>query len=321
MNRAQRIYALHRLFRTHGQPVPRSRIQDELECSQATVKRIIAEMRDLLGAPIVFDRQGGGYRYDPAAGAFELPGFWFNASELHAVLAAVQFLESTQPGLLQRPLQDLLKRLRLAVQDMGLNVDDLIRRVLLHPMRPRHVRPPVFEALAAGLLGSRKIRLLYQGPDKQAAAPRTVHPFRLLRYRDAWYLLAHCERAGDRRTFALDRIVQAVALPEPATVPPDNTALDALLRDSFGIFLRPPDQTAALRFTGQAARWVESEIWHPNQVGAWRDDAYELRVPYGDQRELVMEILKYGPDVEVLEPEELRLAVRERILAAAEKYL
>ena len=35
MNRAQRIYALHRLFRTHNQTVSRVRIQDELECSQA----------------------------------------------------------------------------------------------------------------------------------------------------------------------------------------------------------------------------------------------------------------------------------------------
>ncbi|WP_028571157.1 helix-turn-helix transcriptional regulator [Desulfonatronum lacustre] len=319
MNRAQRIYALHRLFHTHNQPVPRARIQDELECSQATVKRIIAEMRDMLGAPIVFDRDAGGYRYDPAAGAFELPGFWFNESELYAVLAAIQFLESTQPGLLQRPLQDLLKRLRLAVQDMGLNVDDLIHRVLLHPMRPRPVHPPVFEALAAGLLGSRKIRLLYHGPDKQTPSPRTIHPFRLLRYRDAWYLLAHCDQADDRRTFALDRIVEAQVLPEQANMP-DNKTLDALMHDSFGIFLRNPDRTATLRFTGQAARWVESEVWHPDQSGAWCGEAYELRLPYGDQRELVMEILKYGPDIEVLEPEELRLAVRERILAAAKQY-
>jgi predicted DNA-binding transcriptional regulator YafY len=51
MNRAQRIYAQHRLFHTHNLPVSRSRIQDELECSQATVKRIIAEMRNLLGVP------------------------------------------------------------------------------------------------------------------------------------------------------------------------------------------------------------------------------------------------------------------------------
>jgi len=319
MNRAQRIYALHRLFQAHNRPIPRSRIQKELECSQATVKRIIAEMRDLLGAPIVFDRKSGGYRYDQAASAFELPGFWFNESELYAVLAAIQFLESTQPGLLQRPLQELLKRLRLVVQDLGVSVEDLSRRVLLHPMRPRPVHPPIFEALAAGLLGSRKLRLLYHGPDKQAPSPRTIHPFRLLHYRDAWYLLAHCDRADDRRTFALDRILEAQVLPEQANMP-NNTVLDALMHDSFGIFLRTPERTATLRFTGQAAHWVKSEVWHPEQIGAWRDHAYELRVPYGDQRELVMEILKYGPDVEVLAPENLRLAVRERVLAAAKKY-
>ncbi|GAB6060961.1 helix-turn-helix transcriptional regulator [Desulfonatronum parangueonense] len=276
-------------------------------------------MRDHLGAPIVYDRAEGGYCYDTSAGNFELPGFWFNESELHAVLAAIQFLEATQPGLLRQPLRELLRRLRRAVQDMGVNVNDLSSRILLHPMRHRPVRPPVFEALASGLLGTRKIRLVYHGPDKQAPSPRVIHPFRLLRYRDAWYLLAHCDRADDRRTFALDRIVEAQVLPEQADMP-DNTILDALMRDSFGIFLRNPNRTATLRFTGQAARWVESEIWHPDQKGIRRDNGYELDVPYGDQRELIMEILRYLPDVEVLAPEELRLAVRERILAAAEKY-
>ena len=32
-------------------------------------------------------------------------------------------------------------------------------------------------------------------------------------------------------------------------------------------------------------------------------------MPYSDDRELVMDILKYGPDVEVLEPEALRAAL------------
>jgi hypothetical protein len=41
---------------------------------------------------------------------------------------------------------------------------------------------------------------------------------------------------------------------------------------------------------------VADERWHPQQVGRWVGDAYELRVPYADPRELVMEILKYGPE-------------------------
>jgi predicted DNA-binding transcriptional regulator YafY len=50
------------------------------------------------------------------------------------------------------------------------------------------------------------------------------------------------------------------------------------------------------------------------------DDAYELQVPYSDSRELAMDILKYGPDVEVIAPPELRRLVAGRLLAAAHRY-
>ena len=319
MNRLQRIYALHWLFRSHKLPISRTYIQQKLECSASTVKRIIAEMRDFLGAPIVYERTAGGYRYAELSPNFELPGFWFNESELSALLSAIQFLESTQPGLLQQPLQGMLKRLRLLIQDAGLNMDDLTRRILLHPMRSRPVRPEVFEAVATSLMRACKLLIVHQSPQKQAPDQRSVHPFRLLRYRDAWYLISHCDRAGERRTFALDRILKAQPLSETAQ-PPDNTALDTLLRESFGIFLGSHKHTAVLRFKGLAAQWVANEMWHPEQVGSWQNEGYELHLPYGDERELVMEILKYGPDIEVVAPQGLFQAVREKILAAAKNY-
>ncbi|HWQ40381.1 MAG TPA: WYL domain-containing protein, partial [Burkholderiales bacterium] len=39
-----------------------------------------------------------------------------------------------------------------------------------------------------------------------------------------------------------------------------------------------------------------------------------------DDRELVMDILKFGPDVEVLAPDALRARVAERLEAAARRY-
>ena len=43
------------------------------------------------------------------------------------------------------------------------------------------------------------------------------------------------------------------------------------------------------------------------------DGRFELRVPYSDSRELMMDVLKYGPDVEVVEPEALRAQVVEAV--------
>ncbi len=76
-----------------------------------------------------------------------------------------------------------------------------------------------------------------------------------------------------------------------------------------------------LRFDPRRARWVAKERWHRDQQGRFLDDgSYELRVPYSNALELIMDVLKYGPDVEVLEPLELREAVAGRLRAALDLY-
>jgi predicted DNA-binding transcriptional regulator YafY len=76
-----------------------------------------------------------------------------------------------------------------------------------------------------------------------------------------------------------------------------------------------------LRFEPRRARWVAKERWHRDQEGRFLGDgSYELRVPYSNTLELTMDILKYGPDVEVLAPDALRRAVAQRLEAALARY-
>ena len=78
---------------------------------------------------------------------------------------------------------------------------------------------------------------------------------------------------------------------------------------------------AALKFTPEAARWVSAQNWHPKQrARVEKDGSYILEIPYADDRELVMEILKFGADVEVLSPAALRKRVAESLKAAASRY-
>ena len=63
-------------------------------------------------------------------------------------------------------------------------------------------------------------------------------------------------------------------------------------------------------FSPRRARWVANELWHPKQRGYYdKHGYYLLEFPYSDERELIMDILKYGPDVEVLAPTDLRNAI------------
>jgi hypothetical protein len=66
---------------------------------------------------------------------------------------------------------------------------------------------------------------------------------------------------------------------------------------------------------------VAAENWHPQQRGSFDDEGrYVLEVPYSVDRELMLEILRHGASVEVLEPKALQLKVRDEHLAAAAHY-
>ncbi|MDE1961827.1 MAG: WYL domain-containing protein, partial [Xanthomonadaceae bacterium] len=83
--------------------------------------------------------------------------------------------------------------------------------------------------------------------------------------------------------------------------------LNAHLASSYGIFSGAPKSTATIRFSAHAARWVADEHWHSQQQGArLADGRYELKVPYSNSRELLMDVLRYGADAEVVAPVSLR---------------
>jgi hypothetical protein len=51
-------------------------------------------MRDSLNAPIIFDRDTGTYRFDQQGAGlrYELPGLWFSAEEIHALMTMQHLL-------------------------------------------------------------------------------------------------------------------------------------------------------------------------------------------------------------------------------------
>lgn len=318
MNRAERIYRIHALLSDR----PRSLVElrEGLDdASRATVIRDIGYLRDFMEAPIHYDRTTNSYGYDPNADRFELPGFWLNESELSGLLATEQLLEQMQPGLLKPYIGPLKGRIRRLLAETGHSAETVAERVLYHTTASRRGDPQRFSTVAAAVLQAHKLHIRYHGRNDDRETERDVHPQRLLRYKDNWHLIAHCELRDDLRNFSLDRILTAAPLDQPARAI-DPKTLDRYLGGSFGIFSGTARAWAILRFTPHAARWVADETWHPDQLGQWIDDTYELQVPYSDPRELIRDILAYGPDVLVVAPEELREMVEERLRQAARQY-
>lgn len=322
MNRAERLYRIERIIRRH-RGVSFEAMRRELEVSRATLHRDLQFLRDRLGAPIVFDAELRGYRFDESshAGRHELPGLWFDESELYALLLARQILGSVDAdAALGRHLQPLLERIRQLLGADDHQARELLERVLVLTPAKRPTPAPFFDMALSALLEGRRIELDYFSRARGVSTHRVLSPQRLVHYRNTWYLDAWCHEAKSLRRFALDAFESATVLQDKARVLAASTVrreLDA----GYGAFVGRSAQWACLRFSAQVARWVSHEQWHPRQQARWLDDgAYELRVPFVDPLELAMDVLRLGPDVEVREPVELRRLVARRLADALALY-
>lgn len=320
MDRFDRVYLLHKELVRARVPVSCSRLEEALECARATVIRTIGDMRDHLGAPIVYDRARNGYLYDKAEGRYELPGLWFNAEETFALLACHQLLHALQPGLLGREIEPLRQRLEKLLGTRQGGQGQLARRVRILGQSRRVPTPEVFGPVSSALTLRRRLAFDYDGRASGTRTSRETSPQRLVHYRDNWYLDAWDHGAEGLRTFAVERLAAPVLRDERALDIAD-AALDAELAAGYGIFAGAVTERAVLRFTPLRARWVADELWHPEQAARWLDDGrYELTIPYANPRELMMDILRHGPDCEVVAPPALRAAVRESLEAACRSY-
>lgn len=315
MSRLPELAHLARLLTTpHQPPLSTDAICDRLECSERSAKRYIRELRETFGYPIDFDHEYGGYRYtgaeDGEDAGLVLPGLFFRESELSALMTMRQLLAQVKPGIFEKDLAPLGERVEKLLAETGVEPAEAAQRIRIVAIGARPAPDAVFRACAAAALSRRRLRVEYKSRGRNGEwETRDVSPQRVVRYRENWYLDCWCHVREGVRVLALDQMRATRILDEPALdVPPEE--LDHEVKSSYGIFTGEPTGRAVLRFTPHRAQWVSKEDWHGDQTSRWLDDgSYELTVPYGHPEELLMDILKHGPDVEVLGPPDLRAQV------------
>ncbi len=321
MDRTERFHLIDQML-CNQRVVSRTQFLDALEVSPATFKRDLEYLRDRLAAPIFWDRERRGYCYEQAEGSeqFQLPGLWFNTSEIQALLSMDALLENLQPGILSDHVEPLRSRIRMLLDDGDHSVDEIARRIRIIPLAAKAYRSENFQALCQALLTRKCVDMTYYSRPADSSSERRVSPQRLIYYRDNWYLDAWCHLRSGLRSFSIDAI-QALDITSEAAIEVDAKELNRELESGYGIFSGASTRKAVLRFSPEIARWVSRECWHPDQESEYDDRGYYLLcVPYSQDTELVMDILKHGAEVEVLEPAELRERVKQRIVGMQALY-
>jgi predicted DNA-binding transcriptional regulator YafY len=286
-------------------------LAEHFECSAKTAQRTIDYFRDRLCAPLEYDSSRKGFYY--AKPGWQLPAMRLSEEELLALLVSRKLLSDVAAGPLSDELGHVTDRLRVLLAE---HVTGRIRPDDAFSFRWKEVAPSghaIFHLVSSALLKTRLLAFCYYSPSSSQCTVRTVEPHHMVNYMGTWHLVAYCRTRNDWRDFQLSRMSDC-RVEDEGFIPHEEGEWKPFLTDTFGIFQNREFFEVILRFSPERARWVRGEVWHPSQrVEELPDGSLILALPVSHEAEIMMEVLRHGSHVEMLEPEWLREKVRQEI--------
>ncbi|NWA28024.1 YafY family transcriptional regulator [Pseudomonas gingeri] len=220
MSRTSRLLTLLQVLRAKSRPTTAAALASELEISERTVYRDIAELT-ALGAPI----QGeAGIGYVLRSGLF-LPPLMLNADETEAIVLGLQYVDQRGDEVLSKAACDALAKITAVLAPTA---QEALRNPTMLAWTPCGRFPDNVVPLTVvreAIRNQHKLHIDYADVN-QTPSQRLIWPLALGFLNEVRVIAAWCELRGDYRTFRTDRIAAASA---PGECYPGHRS--ALLRD------------------------------------------------------------------------------------------
>lgn len=293
-------------------------LADQFELSIKTAQRSIEYFRDRLRAPLEYNESRKGFYYTDLS--FQLPITKLSQDELLALLISRKLITEASAGSLGEELGHISARLGslLAASLPGKAHPEDAFSFRWKGINP--TEPVIFQNVTSALIQGKLLTFCYYSPSSSACTMRTVEPHHMVNYLGTWHLIAYCHLRNEWRDFVLGRMTICQVESGTFQIRPKDE-WQPFLEDTFGIFQNKRSFNVKLKFTPERSRWIRGEIWHEGQTEELLEDgSMLLTIPASHEAEIMMEILKHGSHVRVIEPEWLRLKVAEEMKLAAALY-
>jgi predicted DNA-binding transcriptional regulator YafY len=296
------------------------RIAAKLEVSKRVIYGDKRFMVERLGAPIVFDRERGGWCYTDQA--WVLPGMYATEGELLAFFLSVDVAQRYLGTAFEAPLRQAVTKLTASLgEQIPVSLDQLGEVYTIAAPERLSVDPDLLAQLQHAIREQRPVRMDYFTASRGEWNERTVHPHHLYNMRGDWYLFAYDQLRQEMRNFHAGRIRNWHVLNQRFERVPGFSAKEHM-QSAFQKEQGGAAQAVVIRFGPVAARYIRERRWHASQepLEELPDGGVLLRMTVSGLGEVKRWVLQYGGDAEVLAPAGLRQMVAEELQAAAQRY-
>lgn len=125
-------------------------------------------------------------------------------------------------------------------------------------------------------------------------------------------MIGYCHQAGQIRTFRVSRFLSIKGT--DLQFDKGNFNVRQYMKNTFSIERGQEQIKFKVRFSPNIARYIQEEEWFVEpRMKLEKEGSLLFEVTLNHDREFLMWISSYGPDVEILEPKSYRDAMRERL--------
>jgi predicted DNA-binding transcriptional regulator YafY len=316
--RADRLLSIMLLLQVHRQ-MTAGDLARRLEVSERTIHRDMVAL-GMAGVPVTAARgSGGGWRL---LEEFRTNLTGMNAAEVRALFLTRPSRLMADLGMEQASDAALIKLLAALPAISRQNAEDMRQRIHIDVAGwgQREDAVPLLPILQQAVWQQRRLRFTY-GYDEEGAGERTGDPLGLVAKGSIWYIVVAID--GQPRTYRVSRVRSAELLDELFERPADFDLAAHWQESSASFSERIPRFPAELRVAPSAlttlrarGRYTRLEREEPPDADGW----VRVTVLFEDDHSACEYILSYGPQIEVIEPEHLRTAIREAVRATVTLY-
>jgi len=290
--------------------------------SDSTIEKDLYAMRQELDAPIKYSKIFKGYYYED-------PNFTINEKPLSEDdIASIQFALSTlsqfkETEMFQQfgfALNKIIDRVNVDSDSRSsdTDMDQLIQFEKATAVQGNEFLKPLLSAIKNQHIAY----FTYESFVTQVRKQRKVTPLLLKEYNNRWYLICFDSVKEKVITYALDRISDLEIIKQQGDKPADFKP-DLFFKHSIGITASAEARPDKIEFIASniAAKYINSQPFHESQkIVEENNEQTKFELFALVSEELIRELLSYGGDVQVLQPESLKGELIKRIQKMNQNY-
>ena len=290
---------------------------DGVHICNSTIEKDLFNMKMDHDAPIRYSKKNRGYYYEDST--YSINDIPLSEDELSSIKYAVDTLHQFKETPFFKEFGNAIDKIvdRISVGGAQNEMSKYIQFEAANSVGGNEFLPILLEAIQR----KKKVWFIYTSFIRGQGKPRKVSPLFLKEYRNRWYLISYDASQKDIRTFALDRMEDPKIL-EDEQITPQGFDADTYFQNAMGITsYKGEAKKIIIQADEIASKYIKSQpIHHSQEILKESKDGTYFTFKLLLSEELIRTLLSYGGEIEIIEPEQLKKALKERISAMKKRY-